>query len=67
MRLYYSFLLLFFCWLPSFSQDYSVTELTTIHNESHAVLTHDGKRLYFTISNHKDNTGGKMDKGDIWY
>lgn len=35
-------------------------------DEQNPVLSPDGKTLFFTISNHPANTGGKRDPGDIW-
>lgn len=36
-------------------------------NELNPILSPDGKTLYFSRSNHPDNSGGKKDKEDIWY
>jgi len=35
-------------------------------DEQAPVISPDGKALYFTISNHDQNVGGKKDPGDIW-
>lgn len=55
------------CNLITYSQESDFKELESIHDESNAVLYVDGKRLFFTISNHRENTNGKRDQGDIWY
>ena len=36
-------------------------------DEQNPVLSPDGKRLYFTLSNHPQNVGGAKDLGDIWW
>jgi outer membrane protein OmpA-like peptidoglycan-associated protein len=36
-------------------------------DEQNAVISPDGKTLYFTISSHPANIGGKKDPGDIWF
>jgi OOP family OmpA-OmpF porin len=36
-------------------------------DEQNPVITPDGQTLYFTVSNHPQNTGGKKDPGDIWF
>ncbi|MEM7551341.1 MAG: OmpA family protein [Bacteroidota bacterium] len=36
-------------------------------DEKLPVFSPDGKKLYFTISNHPENVSGVSDKGDIWY
>jgi outer membrane protein OmpA-like peptidoglycan-associated protein len=36
-------------------------------DEQNPVISPDGQTLYFTISNHPDNIGGKKDPGDIWF
>jgi OmpA-OmpF porin, OOP family len=35
-------------------------------DEQHPVLSPDGRTLYFTVSHHPQNIGGKRDPGDIW-
>ena len=35
-------------------------------DEESPVVSPDGRTLYFTVSNHAQNTGGKKDGGDIW-
>ncbi|HEX5169382.1 MAG TPA: OmpA family protein [Cyclobacteriaceae bacterium] len=35
-------------------------------DEQNAVISPDGKTIYFTIANHPGNVGGKRDPGDIW-
>lgn len=37
------------------------------HDEQAPFLSPDGKTLYFTVSGHPGNIGGKKDPGDIWY
>lgn len=37
------------------------------YDEQSPVLSPDGKYLFFTISNHPENVGGKRDPGDIWF
>lgn len=36
------------------------------YDEQDPVISPDGKTLYYTISNHEQNVGGKKDPGDIW-
>lgn len=36
-------------------------------NDLNALLSPDGKTLYFSRQNHPDNSGGVKDKEDIWY
>lgn len=35
-------------------------------DEQNPVLSPDGRTVYFTVSNHERNVGGKVDKGDVW-
>lgn len=37
------------------------------YNDMNALLSPDGKTLYFSRQNHPENTGGVKDKEDIWY
>ncbi|MBS1951887.1 MAG: hypothetical protein OJF59_001127 [Cytophagales bacterium] len=37
------------------------------YNDLNAMLSPDGKTLYFSRQNHPENTGGVKDKEDIWY
>jgi OmpA-OmpF porin, OOP family len=37
------------------------------YDEQNPILTPDGSTLFFTISNHPKNIGGKKDPGDIWF
>ncbi|MBS1682377.1 MAG: OmpA family protein [Bacteroidetes bacterium] len=37
------------------------------YNDYNALLSPDGKTLYFSRQNHPDNAGGVKDKEDIWY
>ncbi|MBS1557895.1 MAG: OmpA family protein [Bacteroidetes bacterium] len=37
------------------------------YNDLNALLSPDGKTLYFSRQNHPENTGGTKDKEDIWY
>jgi OmpA-OmpF porin, OOP family len=37
------------------------------YNEMNAILSPDGKTLYFSRKNHPGNVGGVNDKEDIWY
>jgi outer membrane protein OmpA-like peptidoglycan-associated protein len=37
------------------------------YNDLNALLSPDGKTLYFSRQNHPENTGGVKDKEDIWY
>ncbi|CAN5547857.1 OmpA family protein [soil metagenome] len=41
--------------------------INSIYDEQNPIISPDGKTLYFLRSNHPENTGGKKDKGDIWY
>jgi hypothetical protein len=42
-----------------------LTSVNSPYNESHAVLSPDGK-LFFSVGYHPDNKGGATDPGDIW-
>jgi len=37
------------------------------YNDLNALLSPDGKTLYFSRQNHPENTGGAKDKEDIWF
>src|SRR5690606_28389200 len=37
------------------------------YSELNPLLSPDGKTLYFSRTNHPENTGGEKDKEDIWY
>lgn len=39
----------------------------TENDEQAPIITPDGKTLYYTVSGHGTNMGGKKDLGDIWY
>jgi OmpA-OmpF porin, OOP family len=41
--------------------------LISPYDEQNPMITPDGKTLFFTISNHPQNTGGVRDPGDIWF
>jgi OOP family OmpA-OmpF porin len=41
--------------------------VNSAYDEQNPVISHDGKTLYFTVSNHPENIGGKKDPGDIWF
>lgn len=41
--------------------------VNSAYDEQNPVLSPDGKTLYFTVSNHPSNVGGKKDPGDIWF
>lgn len=70
-------LLLLFLFLPGLvhSQDpqvlYKLEELgknvNTRYHETAPLITSDNKRLYFTVSNHPQNTEGTDNTQDIWY
>ena len=42
------------------------SSINTKFNELDPVLSPDGKKIYFTRSNHPENVGGKKDPGDVW-
>ncbi len=50
-----------------YGQSHSVHSVISQYNETNVVLSPDAQSIYFTLSNHPLNTGGKKDKGDIWY
>ncbi|GAA5025218.1 hypothetical protein GCM10011506_09520 [Marivirga lumbricoides] len=70
-------LLLILLFIPSlaFSQDpkvlYKLEELgknvNTRYHETAPMITSNNKRLYFTVSNHPQNTEGTDNTQDIWY
>lgn len=41
--------------------------INSSNDEQNPVISPDGETLYFTISNHPLNIGGKKDPGDIWF
>lgn len=41
--------------------------VNTYYDEQNPIISPDGHTLYFTVSNHPDNVGGKKDPGDIWF
>ncbi len=43
------------------------TNINSSYDEQNPILSVDGKILYFTRKNHPENSGGKKDKGDIWF
>jgi len=70
-------LVLLFLSIPflSFSQNeeilYQLVELNdevnSRYHESAPLVTPDNQRLYFSISNHPENNGGRENSQDIWY
>ena len=53
----------------AFAQDKqeAVPGVNVAFDEKSPVLSPDGKLLFFTVCHHKNNIGGVVDKGDIWY
>jgi OmpA-OmpF porin, OOP family len=45
----------------------SFQSVNSSYDEQHPVISPDGKTMFFTISNHPGNIGGKKDPGDIWF
>ncbi len=45
----------------------SLTAINSSYDEQGPVLSPDGATIFFTISNHPSNIGGKKDPGDIWF
>lgn len=41
--------------------------INSSYDEQSPVLSPDGKHIFYTISNHPQNIGGKRDPGDIWF
>lgn len=41
--------------------------INSLYEEMNPVLSPDGSILYFCRGRHPENTGGRKDKGDIWY
>lgn len=66
-----SLLLLATFTIPTFGQivfnQQSLDLPNTEHDEQAPMVSPDGKTLYFTVSGHPGNIGGKKDLGDIWY
>ncbi|RLD22963.1 MAG: hypothetical protein DRI71_06525, partial [Bacteroidetes bacterium] len=53
----------------SIAQEYFMTDawdLNSSADEQIPILSTNGKTIFFTRGHHKDNTGGKADKGDVW-
>ncbi len=46
--------------------DELVKNLNTRYDEQNPIVSHDGKKLFFTRANDSLNIGGPKDKGDIW-
>jgi OmpA-OmpF porin, OOP family len=45
----------------------SFKAVNSFWDEQNPILSPDGQTLFFTVSNHPSNIGGKKDPGDIWY
>ena len=58
---------LFFVSGKLLGQEHTISSIIQKYDESNVVLAPDGKTLYFTLSHHVLNRGGKNDEGDIWY
>ncbi len=41
--------------------------VNSVYDEQNPIISSDGHTLFFTISNHPENIGGKKDPGDIWF
>lgn len=52
-------------WAQSIQETLQV--VNSVFDEQNPVLSPDGQTLFFTISNHPSNVGGKRDPGDIWF
>lgn len=69
MRLFFSFVLVVFS-LTLHAQVLNTTSFKSVNSlfdEQNPMLAPDGQTLFFTISNHPGNVGGKKDPGDIWF
>jgi OmpA-OmpF porin, OOP family len=45
----------------------SISLINSAYDEQNPILSPDGTTLFFTVSNHPKNVGGKKDPGDIWF
>jgi outer membrane protein OmpA-like peptidoglycan-associated protein len=72
----YTSFLLFLLILPPATDTHAQTkpftqraldEPNSQYDEQAPMITPDGKVMYFTVTGHPDNMGGKKDLGDIWY
>jgi outer membrane protein OmpA-like peptidoglycan-associated protein len=69
MRLFFSFALSIFS-ATAFAQALnpeSFKPVNSYYDEQNPIASPDGKTLFFTVSNHPSNIGGKKDPGDIWF
>lgn len=69
LRIEVAFILLLFA-VPHQAQDLTqkaFSHVNSARDEQSPVISPDGKVIYWTVANHPDNVGGKVDTGDIWY
>ncbi|MGD1894634.1 MAG: adhesin, partial [Cyclobacteriaceae bacterium] len=52
---------------PEYKLENLGRKVNSIYHESAPVLSPDGNTLYFTITNHPENTKGTNGSQDIWY
>jgi hypothetical protein len=45
----------------------SFKPVNSFFDEQNPMISPDGQTLFFTVSNHPSNIGGKKDPGDIWF
>jgi OmpA-OmpF porin, OOP family len=45
----------------------SFKPVNSFFDEQNPIISPDGQTLFFTVSNHPSNIGGKKDPGDIWF
>jgi OmpA-OmpF porin, OOP family len=55
------------CLLAQEVPDMSFQLVNSLYDEQNPIVTPDGQTLFFTVSNHPKNIGGKKDAGDIWF
>jgi OmpA-OmpF porin, OOP family len=69
MRLLFSFVLIVLSFtLPAqVLSSESFKPVNSLFDEQNPIISPDGQTLFFTVSNHPDNVGGKRDPGDIWF
>ena len=60
-------LVLFSVAVSNAQEKFLFVNINSEYDEQNPVLSPDGQVLYFTRSNHAENAGGALDKGDIWY
>lgn len=69
MRLFFSFVAIV-CFSTLTAQvlnSDSFKPVNSFFDEQNPIISPDGQTLFFTVSNHPSNIGGKKDPGDIWF